>query len=143
VSGERSSQALELVEELHRRQREMYAGGPLDPVIELLAPHILWHVPGSSPIAGSHRGTAAVVDYFERRRRLASSTMRMFPGKAICEGEAVAQLVRGTAVLGADEVSWQTVGVYRVELERRWIRETWLVPLDGDLFDRIWGAGEA
>jgi ketosteroid isomerase-like protein len=133
---------LELVAELHRRQGEMYAGGPLEPVVELLAADVVWHVPGSSPIAGDHRGTAQVTDYFERRRRLADATMRMRPGEAIAEGDAVAQFVEGTAVLDGAQVSWQTIGVYRVDVEQRRVREVWLVPLDADAFDRIWSSGE-
>lgn len=51
--------AVELVTEPHRRQGEMYAGGPLDSVVELLAADIVWHVPGKSrspeTIAASRR----------------------------------------------------------------------------------------
>jgi ketosteroid isomerase-like protein len=129
---------LGLVAELHRRQGEMYVGGAIDSVLELLPPDIVWHVPGKSPIAGDHRGIEQVIDYFERRRRLASSTMRMHPGEVIAEGNAVAQFVAGTAVLDGAQVSWQTIGIYRVDPEHSWIREVWLVPLDGELFDRIW-----
>lgn len=42
----------------------MYAGGPVEPVAELLAEDIVWRVPGKSPIAGEHRGVAAVLEYF-------------------------------------------------------------------------------
>ena len=129
---------VELVAELHRRQGEMYAGGAVGPVIELLAEDVVWHVPGTSPIAGEHRGTAAVVEYFEKRRRLAHTTMRMQPGEVISEGDSVAQFVTGTAVLGAATVSWQTIGAYRLDAEHRRIQEVWLVPLDAELFDRIW-----
>jgi ketosteroid isomerase-like protein len=128
----------ELVAELHRRQGEMYMGGPVEPVVELLAEDVVWHVPGRSPIAGDHRGRAAVVEYFERRRRLADATMQMRPGAVISEGDAVAQFVTGTAVLGGESVSWQTIGVYRLDAGLRRIQEVWLVPLDADLFDRIW-----
>jgi ketosteroid isomerase-like protein len=138
VTNPAETSPLELVAELHRRQGEMYAGGSVDAVVELLAPDIVWHVPGGSPIAGDHRGVAQVIDYFEKRRRLAGATMRMRPGGALAEGEGVAQFVEGTAVLGGEEVSWQTIGVYRVDAERRLIREVWLVPLDSALFDRIW-----
>jgi ketosteroid isomerase-like protein len=131
---------LELVAELHRLQGEMYAGGPVDPVVELLAADIVWHVPGRSPIAGDHRGTDAVVEYFETRRRLADATMRMRQGETMAEGDAVAQFVEGTAVLGGESVSWQTIGVYRLDGEHRRIQEVWLVPLDADLFDRIWSS---
>jgi hypothetical protein len=50
----------------------------------------------------------------------------------------VAQFVDGDATLDGERVSWKTLGVYRVDVERRWIREVWLVPLDSELFDRIW-----
>jgi ketosteroid isomerase-like protein len=132
------SPAVELVAELHRRQNEMYSGGSVDSVVELLAEDIVWHVPGSSPIAGDHRGAAQVIAYFERRRQLASATMEMKPGELLEMGDAVAQFVAGSATLDGERVSWQTVGVYRVEHGR--IREVWLVPLDSDLFDRIWGS---
>jgi ketosteroid isomerase-like protein len=87
--------SVELVAELHRRQGEMYAGGSVDSVVELLAGDIVWHVPGRSPIAGDHRGVEQVIAYFERRRRLANATMRMYPGEVIATGDAVAQFVEG------------------------------------------------
>lgn len=134
------SSSAELVAELHRRQGEMYAGGPVAPVVELLAADIIWHVPGENAISGDHRGVEQVLGYFDRRRRLANATMRMHPGAVISEGAAVAQFVEGSAVLNGEPVSWQTVGIYRVDVEHRQIREVWLVPLDAALFDRIWAA---
>jgi uncharacterized protein len=133
--------ALDLVAELHRRQAEMYAGGSTGPVAELLAPDVVWHVPGSSPIAGDHRGVERVVEYFEKRRRIADATMRMHPGETMAAGDAVAQFVEGSAELGGERVSWMTIGVYRVDAERRRVSEVWLVPLDAELFDRIWSSG--
>lgn len=84
-----------------------------------------------------------VIEYFERRRRLADATMQMHPGDSICAGDAVAQFVAGSAVLGGERVSWQTIGVYRIAVDRRRVQEVWLVPLDSELFDRIWSAGDS
>ncbi len=138
MSPDVSGEVVELVAELHRRQGEMYAGGPVEPVLELLAEDVVWHVPGASPIAGDHRGREQVAAYFERRRRLAVSTMRMSPGPVLAEGDAVAQFVTGEATLGGERASWQTIGAYRADPEHRLIREVWLIPLDSALFDRIW-----
>lgn len=121
----------------------MYAGGSVDSVVELLAGDIVWHVPGHNPIAGDHRGVKQVIAYFELRRQLADATMRMHPGEVISTGDAVAQFVEGSATLDGKRVSWETFGIYRVDPEHRRIREVWLVPLDGDLFDRIWSSGQA
>jgi hypothetical protein len=134
--------SVELVAELHRRQGLMYAGGSVAAVVELLAGDIVWHIPGRSPIAGDHRGVEQVIAYFERRRQLANATMKMHPGELIAAGNAVAQFVEGFATLNGQQVSWQTLGVYRIDPEQRRIREVWLIPLDGELFDRIWSPGQ-
>ncbi|HEX2085751.1 MAG TPA: nuclear transport factor 2 family protein [Solirubrobacteraceae bacterium] len=129
----------ELVAELHRRQRAMYAGGPVEPVAELLAEDVAWHVPGTSPIAGDHRGREAVLSYFERRRTLADHTFVMHPKGVLEDGDAVVQLVDGEARIGGELRTWSTAGVYRIANGR--IAEVWLVPLDLDAFDAIWGGG--
>jgi len=115
----------------------MYAGGSLDAVAELLADDIVWHVPGTSPIAGDHRGRDAVLAYFARRREFADHTFVMHPKGVLEDGEAVVQLVDGTATIGGEERWWSTAGVYRVS--GGLIAEVWLVPLDLDAFDAIWG----
>jgi ketosteroid isomerase-like protein len=131
-----STQNVELVAELHRRQGEMYAGGSIASVLELLTGDIVWHVPGTSPIAGDHRGGEAVAAYFARRRELAHATMRMHPGPVLADEDAVIQLVDGTAELHGTDVSWQTAGVYRIHPGR--IAEVWLVPLHLRVFDQLW-----
>lgn len=114
----------------------MYGGGSIDPVLELLAEDIVWHVPGTSPIAGDHRGHHGVAAYFKLRRELAGGTMLMHPGPLLEDGDAVVQLVGGSAELGGEAVEWKTAGVYRIQAGR--IAEVWLVPLELELFDRLW-----
>ena len=114
----------------------MYAGGSIEAVLELLDPDIVWHVPGSSPIAGDHRGRDGVARYFERRRARVSATMRMHPGEVMADEDAVAQFVRGSAEVDGEAVEWHTVGAYRIEAGR--IAEVWLVPLDLAAFERVW-----
>ncbi|HEV3230426.1 MAG TPA: nuclear transport factor 2 family protein [Solirubrobacteraceae bacterium] len=135
VEGNRHPHA-ELIAELHRRQADMYAGGPVEPVIALLSENVVWHVPGTSPIAGDHRGPDAVLRYFVLRRELARDSMRMHERDTLIDGDVVVQLVDGTAELHGHPCRWRTVGVYRVHDGR--IAEVWLVPLELDHFDRIW-----
>jgi ketosteroid isomerase-like protein len=119
----------------------MYAGGSVEAVVELLDDSIVWHVPGTSPIAGDHRGPDAVLRYFLRRRELARGTMRMHERELLIDGDAVIQLVDGTAELDGQPTRWRTVGVYRVRDGR--VAEVWLVPLELDHFDRIWTPGNS
>jgi ketosteroid isomerase-like protein len=58
------SEAKAVVGDFLARQREMYAGGDSGPLEELLADDVVWHVPGTSPIAGDYRGRQAVIGYF-------------------------------------------------------------------------------
>jgi ketosteroid isomerase-like protein len=134
-----AGESLELIAHLHRRQAEMYAGGPMAPVADLLTDEIVWHVGGESPIAGEHRGWDAVLRSFAARRELSGETLRMQPAEVVAAGpEVVVQLVGGAVSLGGRIVSWRTVGLYRVEQGR--VREARLVPLDLELFDRTWTA---
>ena len=126
----------ELVAELHRRQGAMYTGGPVEPVAELLAEDIVWHVPGSSPIAGDHRGRDAVLAYFEKRRAIADNTFVLHPKGVLEEGDAVVQLVDGEATIGGERRTWSTAGVYRIA--DGLVAEVWLVPLELAAFDAVW-----
>lgn len=114
----------------------MYAGGDVGAVAELLAEEVVWHVPGTSPIAGDHRGRRAVIAYFERRRALADHTFVMHPKGVLEDGDAVVQLVDGEATIGGERRTWSTAGVYRIE--DGLVAEVWLVPLDLAAFDAIW-----
>src|SRR5215218_10802621 len=104
----------EVVEEFLARQREMYAGGDLAAVGALLAEDVVWHVPGTSPIAGEYRGRNAVTGYFRLRRELAGGSIRITKGGEAHHDEALVQLADGRAQFGGGDVIWRTAGVYRV-----------------------------
>jgi YbgC/YbaW family acyl-CoA thioester hydrolase len=131
-------EAKAVVDEFLARQREMYAGGDLAAVEELLAADVVWHVPGTSPIAGDYRGRDAVSGYFRLRRELAGGAIRVDKRDEAHHEEALVQLADGRAPLGGREVVWRTAGVYRVAGGR--VAEAWLVPLDQEHFDRVWAA---
>jgi ketosteroid isomerase-like protein len=134
-----AGKSLELISYLHQRQAEMYAGGPMAPVADLLTDDVVWHVGGESSIAGERRGWDAVLRSFAARRELSGETLRMHPDEVVAAGpDVVVQLVGGTVSLDGRIVSWRTVGLYRVERGR--VREARLVPLDLELFDRTWTA---
>jgi uncharacterized protein len=118
------------------RQRAMYAGGDAAPVEAMLADDIVWHVPGTSAIAGDHRGPAAVMRYFTLRRELAGGRMEIVPLGELHGDDVVVHLADGRAMLGGELAHWRTAGVYRVADGR--VAEAWLVPLELDAFDAAW-----
>ena len=134
----RPAAAKAIVDEFLVRQREMYAGGDLAAVAKLLADDVVWHVPGTSPIAGDYRGREAVLGYFRVRRELAGGAIEIRKIADADHEEALVQLADGRARLGGEDIVWRTAGVYRVEGGA--IAEGWLVPLDLEHFDRVWSA---
>ena len=119
-----------------RCQGAMYRGGDAEAVRERLTPEVVWHVPGTSPIAGDHRGRDAVMAYFERRRALAGGAMTIIPGAQLVSGDTVIQLADGRIERAGESLRWRTAGIYRFEGDR--VAEAWLVPLELDAFDAIW-----
>jgi hypothetical protein len=131
--------AAEFIEALHRAQDELYSGGAVDAVRSLLAPDVVWHVPGRSPIAGDHEGIERVIGYMICRREIAERTFRMHWRELLVgEGEHLAALTDGSAVIAGRSREWSTIGLYR--LCRGRLAECWLIPFDQGEFDSIWGA---
>jgi 2'-5' RNA ligase len=129
---------MSVVRRFYDLQALLYAGSEsaFEEVRAVLDPGVVWHVPGTSAIAGEHRGVEAVLEYFDTRRRMTDSSFRVtIHGAAMIAGRVV-QLAGGAAVRDGREVSWETVGVFRVADGR--ISECWLVPFDQAVFDEIW-----
>jgi tRNA-Thr(GGU) m(6)t(6)A37 methyltransferase TsaA len=128
-----------LLSRLHAAQNAMYAGGDLEPVRALLTSDVEWTIPGDNAISGRYRGVEEVLEYFDRRRRLAADTLRLHPGDLLVgDGEHLAALTDGSATIAGVEHRWSTVGLYRVRDQL--IAACWLLPLDPAAFDRAWAA---
>ena len=124
---------------LHAAQGDFYAGGPAQPLRALMTPDIEWHVPGANAIAGDYVGLEAVMDYFARRRDLATGTFRMHPGEILVgDGDHIAALTDGSATIDGVHHRWSTVGLYRLAGER--VAACWLLALDQAAFDAVWRA---
>jgi ketosteroid isomerase-like protein len=131
--------AIDLLDRLHDAQGEFYAGGSGAALEQLLAPEIVWTVPGDNAIAGTYRGLEQVLGYFRARRDLAERTFRMLRRDVLVgDGDRIAALVDGVATIRGAERRWSTVGLYDVEAGR--IAACWLLPLDQREFDAIWSA---
>ena len=70
-------EAVEVIDRLHDAQARLYGDGDPAPVRGVLTEDIAWHVPGTSPIAGSYHGIDEVVGYMLARRELAAGTFVM------------------------------------------------------------------
>jgi len=129
--------AVAVIDRLHEAQARLYLDGDAGPVRSLLTDDIAWHVPGTSPIAGTYRGIDEVVRYMLARREAAGGTFRMYRVDVLsATGPTIAVLTDGTASIGGANRHWSTVGLYRLSETR--VAECWLLPLDQAEFDDIW-----
>jgi ketosteroid isomerase-like protein len=129
--------AIDLLDRLHKAQNEFYAGGSGAALRRLLAPNIMWTVPGDNRIAGTYRGLEDVLGYFRRRRDLAARTFQMRRRDVLVgDGDRIAALTDGFATIRNVDHRWSTVGLYDVIDQH--ITECWLLPLDQHAFDAIW-----
>ena len=134
--------AVELLGRLHEAQCRFYAGGSSEGLRELLAEDVQWTVPGRSAIAGRYDGIEQVLAYFAKRREIASGTFTMHAREVLSgDGDHVAALTDGSAVIAGAEQQWSTAGLYRFRGDR--VAACWLLPLDAEMFDRIWGCVSA
>jgi ketosteroid isomerase-like protein len=131
--------AIDLLQRLHAAQGAFYAGGDEAPVRALLTDDVHWHVPGRNAIAGAYHGIDAVLAYFRRRRDLVDRSLRLHPGEVLIgDGDHIAALTDGTAVVGGVERRWSTLGLYQVRAGQ--VAACWLLPLDPNAFDDVWGS---
>ncbi len=131
--------AIDLLDRLHEAQNEFYAGGSGAALEQLLAPNIVWTVPGDNRIAGTYRGLEEVFGYFRRRRDLAGHTFQMKRRDVLVgDGHRFAALTDGLATIRGVDHRWSTVGLY--DVIGRQIAACWLLPLNQRAFDAIWSA---
>ena len=130
-------EAVSVIDRLHHAQARLYGDGDPAPVRDVLTEDIAWHVPGTSPIAGSYNGIDEVVGYMLARRELAAGTFVMHRLDVLTGvGETVAVLTDGEVSVDGVVRRWSTVGVYRLRDGR--VAECRLVPFDQAEFDDIW-----
>jgi ketosteroid isomerase-like protein len=135
------SAAIDLLQRLHAAQGAFYAGGDEAPVRALLTDDVHWHVPGRNAISGDYHGIDAVLSYFRRRRDLVDRSLRLHPGDVLVgDGDRIAALTDGTAVVGGVERRWSTVGLYQVRAGQ--VAACWLLPLDPAAFDDVWASSK-
>lgn len=108
-----------LLYRFHSAQNLFHGGGDDSALRELLTDDIAWHVPGRNAIAGHYRGIDSVLGYFRKRRDLADRTFRVHTRDVLSgDGEWISAITDGTAVVGGEEYTWSTVGLYQVRGRR-------------------------
>ena len=118
----------------YRRTADAFRAGDIDKLRPLIAPDVVWHVPGSHPLAGEVRGRDAVLDWLAALRSLG---FRLAEHDVFGNDDHVCALsVVGAGREGIDvETSVVSIFHYRdgQQLER------WFYPQDTTAWNKILG----
>jgi ketosteroid isomerase-like protein len=116
----------------YRRTADAFRAGDLDVVESLVAPEVVWHVPGDHPMAGTIEGRETLLAWLARLRGIGFWLVE-------CDVFASDQHVCAVSTMGArrDDVDVQTrvVSIFRYRDGRQ--VERWLYPDDTAAWNAI------
>jgi uncharacterized protein len=100
-------------ERLLRKEYDARARGDDAGLEAILADDVVWHVPGSSAIAGTYRGKRTVMEYVLRRRAFVDDTFRITVDDVLANDRHGFVIATGRAVRDGEDVEWRAHGLYR------------------------------
>ena len=116
----------------YRRTADAFRAGDLDVVESLVAPEVVWHVPGDHPMAGTIEGREALLAWLARLTGIGFWIVE-------CDVFASDQRVCAVSTMGArrDDVDVQTrvISIFRYRDGRQ--VERWLYPDDTAAWNAI------
>lgn len=116
---------------------EAFAARDMAAVARVLAPDIVWHMAGHSPLAGTYRGLQEVSAYLAELMRLTEGTYAIEVRDVLASERHVVVLVQETGQRGASRLAADEAHVWRMDgggraAEFRAYRE------DGEAVDAFW-----
>jgi hypothetical protein len=119
--------------ELWRKGQEAFSRRDFDAVREVWADDIVYHFPGTSHLAGDHKGLQAVQAFFAKLVEMNVQITEVHD--VLASDEHVVALVRATASRQGRELSLNQANVYNVRDGK--VAEAWLLPTDQAALDEF------
>lgn len=126
-----------VVETTIRRAYEAYAALDLAVIDGLLAPDVVFHVPGHHPLSGTYEGKEEVVGYLTRVVQIGGGRGGFDVHAVTTDDSHGVALVVGTIYRGDDPFVRPIVHVWHVS-EAGQLTEYWEAPLDQHAEDAFW-----
>lgn len=96
----------------YRRTVDAFRAGERETLVQLLAPDVVWHVPGANRMAGVVRGREALFEWFERLREVSDGTFSIREHEVLGNEEHVVALSRLSALRDGVMVPDDVVSVF-------------------------------
>ena len=118
---------------LWRKAQEAFSRRDFDSLRESWAENIVYHFPGTSRLAGDHRGLQAVLAFFANLVEMNVQIAEVHD--VLASDEHVVALVRATASRPGKELNVNQANVYNVRDGK--ITEAWLLPTEQSVMDEF------
>lgn len=122
---------------MYRRTADAFRAGDRGVLAALIDGDVIWHIPGSGPMAGDIRGIEAVFRFFGRLRDVTGGTFTLKEHDVLGTDDHVVALSHMSAVREGNPVSVNVVSVFHFRDGRQ--QERWFHPSDIVAWDRLLG----
>jgi uncharacterized protein len=107
-----------------KRAYEAFGKGDMATVSDLLADDVLWHVSGSSPLAGDYKGKDAVFGFFGKLMEMTGGTFKLEVHDILANDEHSVTLLTATAERNGKKLDTRQVHITHPDSEGR-VKEFW------------------
>lgn len=107
-----------------KRAYEAFGKGDMATVSDLIANDVIWHVGGSSPLAGDYKGKDAVFGFFGKLMEMTGGTFKLKVHDILANDEHSVTLVTATAERNGKKLDTRQAHVTHPDSEGR-VKEFW------------------
>jgi uncharacterized protein len=125
----------------YRRTADAFRAGDRDTLTELIDEDVVWHVPGSSSMAGDIHGREALFQFLDRLREVTDGTFVLKEHDVLGSDDHVVALSHMSAIHEGESVSIDVVSVFHFKDGRQ--QERWFHPSDTAAWDRMLGRSKS
>ncbi len=122
--------------ELLRKGYDAFDKGDMAVLTELFAADVVWHVSGTSPISGVHRGREAVFAAFAKTVELSGGSFKIELHDVLANDEHTVALTRATGSREGKQLNSLDTDVYHMANGK--VTEFWSFAEDQRLTDEFW-----
>jgi uncharacterized protein len=120
---------------VYRRTADAFRARDMEALRELIAEDVVWHVPGTGPLAGEIRGIEALFDWFDRLRDVTDGTFTLKEHDVLGNDRHVVALSRMGALRGRAQITVEVISVFHFRNGRQ--QERWFHPADMAVWNRM------
>jgi uncharacterized protein len=121
----------------YRRTADAFRARDMDTLAQLLDEDVVWHVPGTSALAGDIHGRDALWQWFDRLHEVTGGTFTLEDHDILATDDHVVALNVMSATIDGVPVRVQMANVMHFRDGRQ--QERWFHPSDMSAFDQILG----